>query len=186
MSEEDDSNLEEDVDVEEMLDVGFSPIRDDSVDSGEVKFEDIKIGFQEEFEEEEHKDLFPGDDSGEPTDEDLIEFLSLGFVTDSFNIESFGNLDLEGILPDSVVRKGDRNFWDGDFYKVRGEAEGVYDVYEGDIKGDYDEGFVNIDDVNVSLKSDGGIMKERSMLEISGFRDEDEEKKREDRRRFWG
>jgi hypothetical protein len=29
-------------------------------------------------------------------------------------------------------------------------------------------------------------MKERSMLEISGFRDEDEEKKREDRRRFWG
>ena len=175
MSEENDFYLEEEGEVEGTLEVGFN----------EVKFEEIKIGFQEGFEEEEHEDL---------TDEDLMEFLSLGFVTDTFGIESFGRLDLEEAL--GMVQADEGDSGDGDFYKVKDEVGGVYDVDDGEIQGDYESSirgdpvgpdeFVDIDNFNTSIELDDGRREERSMLEISGFRDEDAEKRRREKReRFW-
>lgn len=200
MSEGGDSDLEEEIEVEEMLEVGF----------GEVEFEEIKIGFEVECEEE-HEDL---------TDEDLNEFLSLDFVVDALGtlsghtlvraeeplqgenlqagFEGLGNLDLEGALSDDVVQNDEGSFEDEDFYKVRGVVGEAYDVevYEGDTRKAYDsplrddlagpDGFVDIVDINISVESNNGRREERSMLEISGFRDEEAEKKREEKRqRFW-
>ena len=167
MSEGFDFNLEEEVEVEEMLGDGF----------GEVEFEEIKIGFQDECEEEEHEDL---------SDEDLKEFLSLGFMADTFgglNLEdTLSPRDNSGESSDGVALNGERGLTDEDFYKVRDDVGKSYDVKEDN----YETEFVSVDDVNVSVGSGDGVRGERSMLEISGFRDEDAERKRKDKEeRFW-
>lgn len=164
MSEDDDVSLEKEVEVEEVLEIGF----------GEVEFEEIKVGFDNEFEEEEREDF---------SDKDLVEFLNLGF-----DAKGFGSFDLEEALGEDDVLDDEKSFNGGDFYKMENNVEEIYDVgkaYDGSLRDDYNEGFVNIADINVSVESRNGRMEGRSMLEISGFEDEVAEKKREDKRRFW-
>lgn len=179
MSDEDDSSLERGGGVEETLEVGF----------GEVEFEEIKIGFEVEVE----------DLSEDLDDEDLREFLALGFFTDAFGIDTVGGLSLEETLSDAVGEDNDsgrENLSAGDFYKTKSD---VGDFYENDVyavssggelgkegaKIDY-EGFVEMDDVNIFVESEVGRQSDRSVLEISGFRDEEAEKKRKEKReRFW-
>ena len=168
---DDDSDLGKEVEVEDVLEDGF----------GEVEFEEIKIGFKKTYEDSElPEDL---------TDDDLVEFLNLGFMSGALGAKEFENLDLEEALFDVVVQeeKRDENntgeIYGADAYDTRESYdEASEDAYDSDPIGP--EGFVNINDVNVSAESESRG-EERSMLEISGFKDVDAEKKREDKRRFW-
>lgn len=175
MSEESDSNLGKETRVKEILEKGF----------GEVEFEEIKIGFKKT-----HEDLELSEDL---TDDDLMEFLNLDFIADVLKTEEFGNLDLEETLSDVITREKKERPRNEDFYKVEDNIEEGYEVNAYDTrdaynefpKDDYNDGFVDIDDINISLGTERDRRNERSMLEISGFKDTDAEKKREDKLRFW-
>lgn len=175
MSEERDSNLGEGLEIKEILENGF----------GEVEFEEIKIGFKETHEESKpSKDL---------TDDDLIEFLSLGFMSGVFETEEVGKINLEETLSNIEIQEKEEYPQDKEFYKTENNPGETYELNTYDPREAYDEtpedayseGFVDINDINISIKSEEGKREERSMLEISGFKDVDAEKKREDRRRFW-
>jgi hypothetical protein len=199
VSEERDSSLEEDG---ENVGVGDVPSEEEVV-FGEGDFEEVIVGFKDEYRVEENE---------EPEGEEMAELLGLRFMLGALDglaaqeslqgdEDGLGGLDLEEALfgrkeesREDGGRRGKQELSDDDFYKVKA---GVGDFYQEDFydekivseedgpKADY-EGFVELSELKSFAEVEDERRSGRSVLEMAGFKDEDAEKRRSDRKAFLG